>query len=476
MGKEEAFPFYEDRILRIPPEAAPKTSGAVVASVYPDFCTRHGSVYGQDIMAFESADEEAVPDVLITGCPASNAGARLAESLPAGPGAGVSSGVVGGQCRPVGGMADNVLIHGAPTVRHTTDYLMNTAGPEGLHNTAGKMVYEGGGANDTSSDRGYLYGAGNAASDALMAPFYYARNKTDLAAWKGRQLVQLHAPLLELLPEPLGDAIALRPIRDALGIDSLVADVGELSSHPLLGELLPSADRGQAYIEGMAELLAGAQNDPVGTAEAMVLAGYRERADDGRPKEAAGYLGGQVVMTVAGGRTVVGKLRTPVRRKLGFKVTPTESKEVMKDARIDPDGYVYRTVPKEYLAYSWLSKRRGDIAGHDNPTARVADVHGPKVPNPQWYEGLPAGHGIPRLAPEHVYASDLSNPYGFNFAAHLESARAYSSQGAVTIRVRVRDIIDAGGVWYPDVEAKITGAVYVTTPYGTRLPFEVVPP
>ncbi len=96
-----------------------------------------------------------------------------------------------------------------------------------------------------------------------------------------------------MLPEPLGNALTLKPLRDAIGIDGLVSEVGALSSHPILGEVLPSADRGQAYIEGMAALLVGAQNDPIGTAESMVLSGYRERVADGRPKEAVGYLGGR---------------------------------------------------------------------------------------------------------------------------------------------------------------------------------------
>lgn len=481
MGEEQAFPFYEDRILRIPPEAAPATSKAVVASMYPDFRRRNGAPYGQDIVAYESDDAEAICDVIITGVPASNAGARLSECSPGGPGEGIKSGVVGGGSRPSSGMADTVLIHGAPTVRDTTEFEMNTAGPDGAHNTVGTMVYEGVGA---TQDRGRLYGAANATADAAMAPGLFVRTKYDLAAWRAQSFLQAHEPLLEYVPDPVLDAVSLAPIRDFLGVDHLIDDLAALSNHPIYGELLPSADRGEAYVRGVASLFGGFQDRPGETAKDLILAGYDERVEDGRPLEAQGYLGAQVLMTLAGARQLRGKVPTKakpptaaeppvaVRPDTGVKVTRPADVVAMDSAGIKPDDYVYRVVDRRHLEF--LSERHGLSPGHDQPTAVVRDVHSP-YEVPDYAIGLD-DFGMHVFANE-VQAHRLSNPYGWNLARSKSAVAGYAGPDSVVIRIRVADIIAADGRWYPDSKAAITGggAVYVTAPRGTKLPFEVVP-
>ncbi|MEM9692209.1 MAG: hypothetical protein AAGA56_06680, partial [Myxococcota bacterium] len=227
----------------------------------------------------------------------------------------------------------------------------------GDHNTVGRTVYPGGNA---SKDRGGLYGVRDAVVDAAMAPGLFLRTKYDLAAWRGRRFLEMHEPLVEQLPAPVRGAVV--PLREGLGIDHIVAKLSELSSHPTFGELLPSADRGQAYALGVADLWLDAQVEPGETAESLVLAGYDERKQDGRPREARGYLVGQVLVALAGGRAVGGKAiggkapgpaRVPVRKDAGVVIHRPKSVPVRAENGSVIDGYelsadtrLYRVEPK----------------------------------------------------------------------------------------------------------------------------------
>ncbi len=123
-------------------EAAPTTSEAVVVCLHPDFCRRGDSVVAYDILARESDDVEHSADVRITGCWASHEGARLKTVYQDSPGdAGVKSGCVEGYARPVRDTSPTVLVNGQGCVRHDTEFEMNCDGPDGPHNTTGKMVY-----------------------------------------------------------------------------------------------------------------------------------------------------------------------------------------------------------------------------------------------------------------------------------------------------------------------------------------------
>ncbi len=140
-------------------EAAPTTSEAVVVCLHPDFCRRGDSVVAYDIIARESDDEEHSTDVRITGCWASHDGARLKTVYHDSPGdAGVRSGCVQGYARPVADTSPTVLVNGRGCVRHDTEFEMNCDGPDGPHNTTGKMVYgQGKSSNRIGSDGAPLH-------------------------------------------------------------------------------------------------------------------------------------------------------------------------------------------------------------------------------------------------------------------------------------------------------------------------------
>lgn len=126
-------------------EAAPKRDEPLVVCTYPDFCVKGNAVAAYHIVAVEGRDTRASADVKITEAWASNKLARLDTVEGDGGGdAGVASGTVEGWSRPVADMADSVLINEQPTVRHDTVFEMNAAGPDGPHNTEGRMVYDRG--------------------------------------------------------------------------------------------------------------------------------------------------------------------------------------------------------------------------------------------------------------------------------------------------------------------------------------------
>jgi hypothetical protein len=126
------------------PEAAPTAPDATVVGLYPDFRQQGGSVVAQDVVSVDATDEAHSGDVVITGHCASHNNARLQQTVPGGPGAGVSSGCTGGYSRPQSGSSSTVLVNGEGCVRHDTVFEMNCAGPEGPSNTVGKMVYDRG--------------------------------------------------------------------------------------------------------------------------------------------------------------------------------------------------------------------------------------------------------------------------------------------------------------------------------------------
>ncbi|MFO0607655.1 MAG: DUF4150 domain-containing protein [Polyangiales bacterium] len=123
-------------------EGACKVSEAIVVSMYPDVCLKDGKPVPYDLVGKSSDDVRHSPDVRYTEAFALNKGSRLSTCYGDDPAsAGVQSGVVKGMCRPVDDFANNVNVNGLPAVRHDTKFEMNTAGPDGAHNTEGKVVY-----------------------------------------------------------------------------------------------------------------------------------------------------------------------------------------------------------------------------------------------------------------------------------------------------------------------------------------------
>jgi hypothetical protein len=295
--------------IEIPPmtpmlEAAPARPDAMVASLYPDFCQRGSAVVGQDVVAFDSTDEAHSGDVLITDFPASNHNARLAQTVPAGPGAGVASGCTGGYARPLSNTSSTVLVNGEGCVRHDSVFEMNCAGPDGPGNTLGQMVYDRGtprfGAHDSLVD--------------FNPPFVVTDDEYGVC--------RAFEPLTSVPAEmSLGDHIVGgakgfgRGVWDAVTgtVDMAAAGSQYLTDGVLGGPIdlitggdhdyawLPSAQRARRTEEAVADTMAAIYNDP-----GIVVDALTEEVvtlwEQGQYGEAIGYGSSQVIEVLIGAK------------------------------------------------------------------------------------------------------------------------------------------------------------------------------
>lgn len=343
----EEYPlWYIDHIRAPPPEAAPTAESATVVSLYPDFRRRAASVYGQDIVAKESDDGDASPNVIITDVPASTSSAYLATTAPGGPGSGVKSGVSGGGASPKAGMADTVQINGKPTVRHDTEFNMNQSGPGQPSNTTGKMVYKGSGppsqageghvvldavesvlgllkkpfdtifadAPETSFGTGFVKGAGQAGAEAALA----SPPAAELSQWQSRRDMAALLVCSTLGPE----SSLVSNICDHLSTEV------ELERYPIQASIMnairPNPARAKASIQGYAEFGAQLQDDPWGTLGDMLWGGVEERLRDGKKGEASGRVAFNVGALLYGPKGAGLLRRKPKRPAEGVTVRKPE--------------------------------------------------------------------------------------------------------------------------------------------------------
>jgi hypothetical protein len=129
-------------------EAAPNIDEVLIICSRPDFCFKDHRVVAYEIIVRGGADDACSRNVNVTGAEACHIGQRLPLVQGNEPAtAGVRSGVVQGYARPsadpkTNNAAPNVNVNGKPMIRHGTEYEMNANGPNGQHNTTGKLVYK----------------------------------------------------------------------------------------------------------------------------------------------------------------------------------------------------------------------------------------------------------------------------------------------------------------------------------------------
>lgn len=271
-------------------EAAPCTDDAIIVALYPDVCRRGKRTVMYDIIALESDDEKHSDDVRITGCWASHEGARLKTVYQDAPGErGVKSGCVEGYARPVAGTASKVLVNGQACVRHDTEFEMNCKGPDGPHNTKGKMAYERGGPSNVVAADG--------------APAADANPPVELTA--GEQAIGVAVGA--------GDALA----DEGLGIVQGAADIAQYVTDSIFGGMfdlfmteevswIPSWQRGNRTGVAMMENAAYAVQNPGAVLDALTR-DVRALWAQGKYGEAIGRGGVEVLAMVFGPK--VDKLR-----------------------------------------------------------------------------------------------------------------------------------------------------------------------
>ncbi|MEZ4444522.1 MAG: PAAR-like domain-containing protein [Polyangiaceae bacterium] len=450
-------------------EAASTTREALVICMYPDICKRGDRHVAYDIVAKESDDVEHSENVKITGCWASHDGARLRTVYQDSPGDhGVKSGCVEGYARPVADTSPTVLVNGKGCVRHDTVFEMNCNGPEGPHNTLGKMAYARGGPGNVVGPDGMPMADPDPPIEGEAEHGFWSEAARE---WKSQA-------------KTAGDAIGANGKEAAAELwqgvaDSSYEDMMVYGPPQLAGSGSPFA----STPEGEA---AAASHQASGRAAVQAWADTYERGGvmgvlgrvfaKGTTATAVGMVtkraGGMLTKGHGGG----GKGRDGVLVHAAGAPLDAKTLAVLKEKGIDPDGEVYRTVNERHLD--------GDrLPSHGRPMAEVRDVYS-SVPNPRYEQGLARGYTPEQLASINIHpemsptvaAAHLPNPNGYNVAGSAAAAGSYGGAGSTTVAIRVRDLVDAGGVFYPDTGAAINNAIYVSVPPGTSVPVRIVSP
>ncbi len=105
------------------------------------------------------------------------------------------------------------------------------------------------------------------------------------------------------------------------------------------------------------------------------------------------------------------------------------------------------------------------IAGNPNSMALVGDIYsGEMMPNPM-------APGILPDVPTRIDANTLNDP-SLNVALSPNGIKAYADGDHVMIEIRLGDVMDQGGLIYPDHGARISDAILVTVP--DSVPFRLV--
>ena len=269
-------------------EAAPKTRDAVVICLYPDVCKSPDKPVPYQIVAYYSDQSRVSPNTNITGVPAATKDSRITtvKNDEPGGGGGVKSGVNTGYCRPTSGWSSTVNVNGQPILRHTTQFDMNCAGPEGPGNTKGKTVYQTGAPVAKVKPSGAVSGDTNPQATATPAEKGWFERTWDSSkelasdAWEGaKQLDQEY-----------------KVTARALGVVQTVGGAGEM----VLGGVGLLAPTGVTQVLGAVGVVHGADTASAGlsqiwtgeftpTLTEQAAAGAATLA--GASPEAAGWVG-----------------------------------------------------------------------------------------------------------------------------------------------------------------------------------------
>ncbi len=134
--------------------------------------------------------------------------------------------------------------------------------------------------------------------------------------------------------------------------------------------------------------------------------------------------------------------------------------EHMEAMGLTPDTPVYRVVDPQYIDLETMT-----IAGNPDSMALIEDIYsGQMMPNPM-------APGILPDVPMRIDANTLNDP-SLNVALSPNGIKGYNSGDLVMVEIRLGDVLDQGGLVYPDRGAAIGDAILVTVP--ESVPFRLV--
>jgi hypothetical protein len=137
---------------------------------------------------------------------------------------------------------------------------------------------------------------------------------------------------------------------------------------------------------------------------------------------------------------------------------------------LTPDSELYRVVNPKYL-----NTKEGTIAGNPNSVALIRDPYH-LVENPVAKAFEDAGIKLPPDFPRTIPATTSADKVGPGLNVAVKDPALYGDAGKVTIAIKVKDILDAGGKFYPDSGAigQTLDPLYVT--FDGSIPYRKVPP